>query len=127
VAEVEFSDEREETFAFGAGSFMAAPDARLTLPALSGDAPLPGETLCSLHLRHLQPVRVGPAVATATVRSGLGRMELRDSGRDGRRFRHGDHQSLLIRGRQLARITISFYGCFTHTCENKILTWLPQE
>ncbi len=142
VAEVEFSDEREETFAFGAGSFMAAPDARLTLPALSSDVPLPpwpspalampladragckrqrpgvvllprsedglngsntvngglialaaeeaalsllpGETLSSLHLRYLQPVRVGPAVATATVRAGLGRVELRDAGRDDR-------------------------------------------
>jgi hypothetical protein len=29
-------------------------------------------------------VRVGPAVATATVRAGLGRVELRDSGRDDR-------------------------------------------
>jgi acyl-coenzyme A thioesterase PaaI-like protein len=142
VAEVKFSDEREETVAFGTGSFMAAPDARLTLPALSGDAPLPpsaspalalpladragckrerpgvavlprsedglngsntingglialaaeeatlsllpGRTLCSLHLRYLQPVRVGPAIAAATVRAGLGRVEVRDSGREDR-------------------------------------------
>jgi uncharacterized protein (TIGR00369 family) len=140
VAEVEFCDEREETVAFGAGSFMAAPDARLTLPGLTSiDMPprapaltmpladragcrrerpgtavlprsedglngsntvngglialaaeeavlslLPGETLCSLHLRYLQPVRVGPAVATAVVRGGLGRVELRDRGRDDR-------------------------------------------
>jgi hypothetical protein len=45
---------------------------------------LPGETLSSLHLRYLQPVRVGPAVATAVVRGGLGRVELRDRGRDDR-------------------------------------------
>jgi uncharacterized protein (TIGR00369 family) len=140
VAEVEFCDEREETVAFGTVSFMAAPDARLTLPELTSiDMPpqepalampladragcererpgvavlprsedglngsntvngglialaveeavlslLPGQTLCSLHLRYLQPVRVGPAVATAVVRGGLGRVELRDSGRDDR-------------------------------------------
>jgi acyl-coenzyme A thioesterase PaaI-like protein len=140
VAEVEFFDGREEPFAFSAGSFMAAPDARLTLPALTSvdlsplDATLtmpladragckrqqpgvavlprsedglnasdtvngglialaaeeaalsllPGETLSSLQLRYLQPVRVGPAVATATVRAGIGRVELRDSGRDDR-------------------------------------------
>jgi acyl-coenzyme A thioesterase PaaI-like protein len=44
----------------------------------------PGETLSSLGLRYLQPVRVGPAVATATIRAGLGRVKLRDSGRDDR-------------------------------------------
>ena len=40
----------------------------------------PGTTLSSLAVRYLQPVRVGPAVATASVRAGLGRVELRDSG-----------------------------------------------
>jgi acyl-coenzyme A thioesterase PaaI-like protein len=40
----------------------------------------PGTTLSSLAVRYLQPVRVGPAVATASVREGLGRVELRDSG-----------------------------------------------
>ena len=40
----------------------------------------PGTSLSSLALRYLQPVRVGPAVATARVRDGLGRVELRDSG-----------------------------------------------
>ena len=44
----------------------------------------PGETLCSLSLRYLQPARVGPVVATATRRDGLGRVELRDSGNGGR-------------------------------------------
>jgi acyl-coenzyme A thioesterase PaaI-like protein len=40
----------------------------------------PGTTLSSLALRYLQPVRVGPAVATASVRDGIGRVALRDSG-----------------------------------------------
>jgi acyl-coenzyme A thioesterase PaaI-like protein len=53
---------------------LAAEEAVLSLA--------PGETLSSLGLRYLQPVRVGPAVATATVSAGLGRVELRDSGRD---------------------------------------------
>jgi acyl-coenzyme A thioesterase PaaI-like protein len=123
-------------FAFGGGSFMAAPDASLKLPELTSiDAPpvaarlampladragckrlapgvaelprsadglnssntvngglialvaeeavlslAPGATLCSLGLRYLTPVRTGPAVATATVESGLGQVELRDAG-----------------------------------------------
>jgi acyl-coenzyme A thioesterase PaaI-like protein len=44
----------------------------------------PGTSLSSLALRYLQPVRVGPAVATASVRAGLGRVELRDSGSEDR-------------------------------------------
>ncbi len=40
----------------------------------------PGGTLCSLGLRYLQAVRVGPAVATADLRHGLGRADLRDTG-----------------------------------------------
>lgn len=55
---------------------LAAEEAALSLT--------PGETLSSLGLRYLQPVRVGPAVATATVSGGLGRVQLRDSGRDDR-------------------------------------------
>lgn len=43
----------------------------------------PGETLCSLDLRFLRPVRVGPAVATATRYAGLGHVELRDAGNGG--------------------------------------------
>jgi acyl-coenzyme A thioesterase PaaI-like protein len=54
---------------------LAAEEAALSLT--------PGTSLSSLALRYLQPVRVGPAVATARVRDGLGRVELRDSG-------HGD-------------------------------------
>jgi hypothetical protein len=35
-------------------------------------------------LRYLRPVRTGPAVATAEVRAGLGRVEVLDAGGDGR-------------------------------------------
>lgn len=37
-------------------------------------------------MRHhiLQPVRIGPAVATATIHEGLGQVELRDSGNGSR-------------------------------------------
>jgi len=35
-------------------------------------------------LRYLRPVRSGPAVATAQVRAGLGRVEVRDAGGDDR-------------------------------------------
>jgi len=44
----------------------------------------PGATLSSMALRYLRPVRSGPAVATAEVRSGLGRVEVRDAGGDDR-------------------------------------------
>ena len=44
----------------------------------------PGKTLASLGLRYLQPVRVGPAIAEAEVRSGLGRTYVRDGGNEGR-------------------------------------------
>lgn len=37
-------------------------------------------TVCSLDMRYLQPVRMGPAVARAEVREGLGRVEVRDEG-----------------------------------------------
>jgi acyl-coenzyme A thioesterase PaaI-like protein len=40
----------------------------------------PGDTLCTLDVRYLQPVRVGPVEATAAVQRGLGRIELRDTG-----------------------------------------------
>ena len=51
---------------------LAAEEAVLSLA--------PGTSLSSLALRYLQPVRVGPAVATASLREGLGRVSLRDSG-----------------------------------------------
>lgn len=44
----------------------------------------PGTTLSSMVLRYLRPVRVGPAVARALVRAGLGRVEVRDEGSDNR-------------------------------------------
>jgi acyl-coenzyme A thioesterase PaaI-like protein len=55
---------------------LAAEEAALSLA--------PGTSLSSLALRYLQPVRVGPAVATARERDGLGRVELRDSGQGNR-------------------------------------------
>ena len=55
---------------------LAAEEAALSLA--------PGTSLSSLALRYLQPVRVGPAVATARGRDGLGRVELRDSGHGNR-------------------------------------------
>ncbi len=44
----------------------------------------PGATLSSMALRYLRPVRTGPAVATAAVRAGLGRVDVRDAGGDDR-------------------------------------------
>ena len=44
----------------------------------------PGATLASMALRYLRPVRTGPAVATAEVSAGLGRVEVRDAGGDDR-------------------------------------------
>ncbi|WP_227982160.1 hotdog domain-containing protein [Nocardia spumae] len=44
----------------------------------------PGDTLSFLGLRYLQPARVGPVTATAALRGGVGRIELRDSGSDDR-------------------------------------------
>jgi acyl-coenzyme A thioesterase PaaI-like protein len=52
---------------------LAAEEAALSL------AP-PGSTLETLGLRYLQPARIGPAVAVATRRGGLGRVEVRDTG-----------------------------------------------
>jgi acyl-coenzyme A thioesterase PaaI-like protein len=44
----------------------------------------PGDTLASVSMRYVQPVRVGPAVARADVRDGLGNVVVRDAGRDDR-------------------------------------------
>ena len=55
---------------------LAAEEAALSLA--------PGTSLSSLALRYLQPVRTGPAVAMASVREGLRRVELRDSGNGNR-------------------------------------------
>ncbi|MFD0689511.1 PaaI family thioesterase [Actinomadura fibrosa] len=51
---------------------LAAEEAVLSLA--------PGTALCSLHLRYLQPVRVGPVVATARPHGGLARVDVRDAG-----------------------------------------------
>lgn len=37
-------------------------------------------TLSSMALRYLRPMRIGPAIATAHVHAGLGRVEVRDAG-----------------------------------------------
>ena len=44
----------------------------------------PGATLSSLAMRYVSPVRVGPAVAEAEERDGLGQVVVRDSGRENR-------------------------------------------
>jgi acyl-coenzyme A thioesterase PaaI-like protein len=41
-------------------------------------------SLSSLSMRYVQPVRIGPAVAEADVRDGLGNVVVRDDGRDNR-------------------------------------------
>lgn len=55
---------------------LAAEEAALSLT--------PDTTLASLGLRYLQPARIGPVVATARVRNGLGLVELRDTGNENR-------------------------------------------
>ncbi|MEU6559656.1 hotdog domain-containing protein [Nocardia nova] len=55
---------------------VAAEEAALSLA--------PDDTLSFLGLRYLQPARVGPVTATATLRGGVGRIELRDTGSDDR-------------------------------------------
>jgi acyl-coenzyme A thioesterase PaaI-like protein len=66
---------------------LAAEEALLSLA--------PGKSLCSLALRYMQPVRTGPAVATATMRAGLGQVELRDAG-------NGNRLSVIAAGRTFA-------------------------
>ena len=44
----------------------------------------PGEDLSTLTVRYLQAVHLGPAVARAQVHDGVGRVEVRDAGRDNR-------------------------------------------
>jgi acyl-coenzyme A thioesterase PaaI-like protein len=44
----------------------------------------PGASVSSLAMRYLRPVRMGPAIATAQVSDGLGRVEVRDGGSDDR-------------------------------------------
>ena len=54
----------------------------------------PGATLSSLDLRYLQPVRIGPVVAAAEVRHGLGPVEVRDEGNENRLVRRGHEPDL---------------------------------
>lgn len=142
VAGVELRDDRGHSVGLGHGTFVAAPNPALRMPALPpederlarrepslrmpfadrarcrrrepGVAVLPrsddglnasgtvnggllalvaeeavlsltpGRTLASMAIRYLQPVRRGPAVAKAEARNGLGRVEVRDAGADGR-------------------------------------------
>ncbi|HSZ36079.1 MAG TPA: hotdog domain-containing protein [Acidimicrobiales bacterium] len=56
---------------------LTAEEAVLSLSAA-------GASLASLDLRYLQAARVGPAVATAEVRHGLGRVEVCDEGNENR-------------------------------------------
>ncbi|HEY1827234.1 MAG TPA: hypothetical protein VGF87_04400, partial [Acidimicrobiales bacterium] len=56
---------------------LAAEEAVLSLSPASA-------SLSSLDLRYLQPARVGPVVASAEVRDGLGRVEIRDAGNSDR-------------------------------------------
>ncbi|WP_052710682.1 hotdog domain-containing protein [Pseudofrankia sp. DC12] len=44
----------------------------------------PSVPLASITLRYLRPVRIGPAVATATAHGGMTTVEVRDAGADGR-------------------------------------------
>ncbi len=44
----------------------------------------PESVVSSLAMRYLRPVRIGPALATASVSDGLGRVEVRDGGSDDR-------------------------------------------
>jgi acyl-coenzyme A thioesterase PaaI-like protein len=79
----------------GLASVPNAPGSRNAVNTLNGaliavlveEAALsvaPGECLASLDLHYLQPVRVGPAIARADVRHGLGRVEVRDAGAEDR-------------------------------------------
>jgi acyl-coenzyme A thioesterase PaaI-like protein len=44
----------------------------------------PGESLCSLDLHYLHALRIGPALAVATVRAGLGVVDVTDTGNGNR-------------------------------------------
>lgn len=55
----------------------------------------PRQTLCSLTVRYLNPVRIGPAVAVASTHGGLSQVELRDAG-------NGDKLAALVTARTFA-------------------------
>jgi acyl-coenzyme A thioesterase PaaI-like protein len=60
----------------GALLALAVEEAALSL--------VPGTTLSTLSLRYVRPVRIGPAVATATMSGSIGHVEVRDAGQDDR-------------------------------------------
>ena len=78
VAELTHSDDKLNASNTVNGGLiaLAAEEAMLSL--------LPGATVSSLDMRYLQPARVGPVVAEADVRDGLGRVQVRDKGNDNR-------------------------------------------
>jgi acyl-coenzyme A thioesterase PaaI-like protein len=78
VAELGHSDDKlnSSNTLNGGVIALAAEEAMLSL--------VPGATVSSLDMRYLQPARVGPVVARADVREGLGRVEVRDEGNEDR-------------------------------------------
>jgi acyl-coenzyme A thioesterase PaaI-like protein len=78
VAELTHSDDKLNASNTVNGGLiaLAAEEAMLSL--------LPGATVSSLDMRYLQSARVGPVVARADVRDGLGRAQVRDEGNDNR-------------------------------------------
>jgi acyl-coenzyme A thioesterase PaaI-like protein len=63
------------------GGLIALAVEESVLSATPGSA---GAHVSSLAMRYLRPVRIGPAIATASVSDGLGRVEVRDGGSDDR-------------------------------------------
>jgi hypothetical protein len=61
---------------FGGLLALVAEEAALSLS--------PGEDLSTMSVKYLQAVHLGPAVARAEVRDGVGRVEVRDAGRENR-------------------------------------------
>ena len=59
------------------GGLIALAVEEAVLSATPGTA---GISVSSLAMRYLRPVRIGPAIATAAVSDGLGRVEVRDGG-----------------------------------------------
>lgn len=80
VAQLPVSDDgRNSTNSMHGG--LIALTAEESVLSLAGD---PGATVCSLQVRYLSAIRVGPAVATASGHRGLFRCEVRDRGKEDR-------------------------------------------
>ena len=82
-----------ERLAVGTASIPMRPDGLNAAGTLNGGllalvveeavlSATPGTSLASLSMRFVRPVRVGPAIAQAEVRGGLGDVAVRDHGRD---------------------------------------------